>query len=137
MTRNGVARGIVVVPEFPAVLSIAIAGVTVSVLLSRKFVRNHSRGLANGLPWYPQDFMIEFLRRCTKSSQILALHRWRLCWISVVLKWDRTTLRPRCKTGSATRSASILKVGVAGSSYRKRSSIWTAKTPSLHTWSPP
>ena len=50
MTRNGVARGIVVVPEFPAVLIIAIAGVTVSVLLSRKFVRNHSRGLANGLP---------------------------------------------------------------------------------------
>jgi hypothetical protein len=39
MTRNGIARGIVVVPEFPAGALVAVAGVVGAVILAQRFAR--------------------------------------------------------------------------------------------------
>jgi hypothetical protein len=46
MTRNGVARGIVVVPEFPTGAMLAIAGIVGAMLVMQKFgKRNSAAGL--------------------------------------------------------------------------------------------
>lgn len=43
MTRNGIARGIVVVPEFPTGALIAVAGVIGSVIVAQRFARKMPR----------------------------------------------------------------------------------------------